>query len=66
MTSIDPTDLVITGESNVINTLTQLSTKPIDVTGASKDLAVNVEPVLPQGVIANRQAVRILVKIGQE
>jgi YbbR domain-containing protein len=66
MTSIDPVDLVITGESNVINRLTELPTKPIDITGAQGDLAVNAEPVLPPGVIANRQSVRILVTIGRE
>lgn len=66
MTSIDPADLVITGEDKVINRLSKLITKPIDVTGAQKDLALQAEPVLPWGVIANRQSVRILVKIGRE
>ena len=66
MTSIDPADLVITGEDKIIAGFSELNTKPIDVTGARKDLAVNAEPVLPLGVTANRQAVRVLVKIGQE
>ena len=66
MTSIDPAALVITGESDVINGLTELSTEAVDVTGAEKDMVVNVQPVLPSGVVANRQSVRILVKIGQE
>lgn len=66
MTSIDPANLVVTGAEKVITNLTELVTKPIDVAGAQKDLVVNIEPVLPTGVTANRQSVRLLVQIGRE
>lgn len=66
LTSIDPADLVITGESDVISLLTEVRTNPVDVTGADKDLTVDAELMLPQGVTANRQLIRVVVKIGPE
>lgn len=66
MTSIEPADLVIAGESDVINNINGLYTKPVDITGAKTDLLVETEPVLPPNIMVNRQSVRILVKIGRE
>lgn len=66
MTVIDPPELVITGTLDTIGKMTEVSTRPIDVKGAEKDVYVEVSPELPYGVVANRQSLRVLVTIGKE
>ncbi|PKM80494.1 MAG: hypothetical protein CVU89_13155 [Firmicutes bacterium HGW-Firmicutes-14] len=62
-TLAEPGDLVITGEPDVIQGITEVYTQPVDITGAKEDIYVETEPVLPQGVMADRQYLRVLVKI---
>ncbi len=66
MTVVEPPELVITGELNVLNGLPRVFTRPIDITGAANDVFMNIEPDLPNGVAANRQSLKVLVKIGRE
>lgn len=66
MTVIDPPVLVISGRGDVINTIEKITTKPIDITGANKDVYVDIEPELPAGVFSNRQSVKVLVKIEKQ
>lgn len=66
MTVVDPPELVITGPWDIIGKMTEISTKPIDIKEADKDVYVDVSPELPNGVVANRQSLRVLVRIGKD
>jgi len=52
---VEPTAVTIVGDPNQLNNITFLSTKPLDVSGASKDTTATVEPDLPNGVSLARQ-----------
>lgn len=66
MTVVDPPELVITGAWDIIGKMTEISTKPINIKQAEKDVYVDVSPELPYGVVANRQSLRVLVSIGKD
>lgn len=66
MTVVDPVDLVITGTADLLNGISSVFTQPIDINEADKDVYLEVGPVLPHGVTANRQSLKILVKISRE
>ncbi len=66
MTVVDPTELILTGKSDVLENISQISTKAIDITGAQKDLYIDIAPDLPPGVVANRQSLKVLIRIGEE
>ena len=62
---VEPTAVTVVGDPNELDNLTFLSTKPLDVSGASGDLTATVEPDLPEGVsLARRQSFIVRVYIG--
>jgi YbbR domain-containing protein len=61
---VDPSALTVSGEPKVLDTLEFLPTRPVDVSGADGDMALNVAPAWPPGVAPVRQqnlVVRIYV-----
>lgn len=62
-TVVEPASVVITGNRSAIDGISELTTQPVDIAGAATDLQLEVSPVLPAGVTADRQTVRVLVKI---
>lgn len=58
----DPSTITVTGSPDALRDLTTLQTKPINVGGASSDLAVNADPDLPAGVALARPQ-QILVRV---
>ncbi|PKM47508.1 MAG: hypothetical protein CVV03_03020 [Firmicutes bacterium HGW-Firmicutes-8] len=65
LVEVEPVELVINGPTDLINGISQITTQPVDITGAQADVSVDVQPELPQGVTANRPSIKVLVKIGQ-
>ncbi len=63
MTEVDPRELIITGDQNLINSISQVYSQPVDITGAKNDVYIDAAPDLPEDVTANRQSLRVLVKI---
>ncbi len=60
----DPQTTTVAGDPRVLADLSYISTQPVDVSGATGDVAVSVEPALPTGVaLARSQSlfVRVLV-----
>jgi len=66
MTVVEPQEITVTGDETVLNGMAQVFTYPVDITGTDKDVFVDTGPDLPAGVMADRQSVKILVKIGRE
>ncbi|HWJ03552.1 MAG TPA: CdaR family protein, partial [Verrucomicrobiae bacterium] len=66
MTVIDPPELTVTGPTDVLERISQISTKAIDITGAQSDLYIDIAPETPPGVVANRQSLKVLIRIGKE
>ncbi|HWI54377.1 MAG TPA: CdaR family protein [Desulfobacteria bacterium] len=66
MTVIDPPELVVTGKYDILEGVSQIATKAIDITGAQSDLYIDIAPDMPSGVVANRQSLKVLIKIGKE
>lgn len=66
MTVIDPSQLTITAKNDILEGISQISTKPIDITGAQSDLYIDISPDIPPGVAANRQSLKVLIRIGKE
>jgi len=62
-TVLEPATLVITGDRKLVEGLTQVATQPVDISNAVADVNKDVTPILPTGVIADRQSVRVLVKL---
>lgn len=61
---VEPTTVTVVGDPSELNNLSYLSTKPLDVSGASGDLTTAVEPDLPTGVsLARRQSLIVRVDI---
>jgi len=65
MTAVDPPELIITGSRDAVSQINEVSTQPVDISGATADIYVDAAPQLPPGVTANRESLRVLVKIGQ-
>ncbi len=63
MTIVEPPELTITGDLALLNTISQVSTKPVEINGAQGDVYTDAAPELPSGVTADRQALQVLVKI---
>lgn len=62
-TSATPTQLTVTGREEMINSVTEIQTKPIDVSGATETVQGNYNLVLPNGVNSNTTTVRVKVEI---
>lgn len=62
-TSATPTQLTVTGREEMINSVTEIQTEPIDVSGATKTVQGNYNLVLPNGVNSNTTTVRVKVEI---
>jgi YbbR domain-containing protein len=61
---IDPVAITVFGDPKVLGDLDYLTTRPVDITGAVGDLALNTEPVLPTGVsLARRQTLVVRVYV---
>lgn len=63
---IEPQEITITGEQDLINTIDRVLTSAVNIEGVREDMFIETAPELPQGVTADRQSLRVLVKIGQE
>ncbi len=63
MSEVEPPELIITGNQEVLDGISRVSTRPVDINGAKEDVYMDIEPQLPEGVIANRRSLKILVKI---
>ncbi|MCL5075891.1 MAG: CdaR family protein [Chloroflexi bacterium] len=60
----DPTSITVVGDPKALDGLSFLTTTPIDVTGASRDMTTNAEPSLPSGVsLARKQSVVVRLYI---
>lgn len=66
MTAVDPSELILTANPDILAEINQVSTKAIDITGAQSDLYIDIAPELPPGVDANRQSLKVLIRIGKE
>ena len=62
-TSATPTQLTVTGREEMIDSVTEIQTEPIDVSGATKTVQGNYNLVLPNGVNSNTTTVRVKVEI---
>lgn len=62
-TSATPTQLTVTGREEMINSVTEIQTEPIDVSGATETVQGNYNLVLPNGVNSNTTTVRVKVEI---
>lgn len=62
-TSATPTQLTVTGREEMINSVTEIQTEPIDVSGATETVQGNNNLVLPNGVNSNTTTVRVKVEI---
>ncbi|ETJ29506.1 YbbR family protein, partial [human gut metagenome] len=62
-TSATPTQLTVTGREEMIDSVTEIQTEPIDVSGATETVQGNYNLVLPNGVNSNTTTVRVKVEI---
>ena len=62
-TSATPTQLTVTGREEMINSVTEIQTEPIDVSGATKTVQGHYNLVLPNGVNSNTTTGRVKVEI---
>lgn len=61
----EPKTVTVTGRREVLAGVTEITTEPVDVTGAKEDVFKTVRPALPAGVASPAvPEVRVLVKIG--
>ena len=58
-----PTQLTVTGREEMIDSVTEIQTEPIDVSGATETVQGNYNLVLPNGVNSNTTKVRVKVEI---
>ena len=58
-----PTQLTVTGREEMIDSVTEIQTEPIDVSGATETVQGNYNLVLPNGVNSNTTTVRVKVEI---
>ena len=61
--SVTPTQLTVTGREEMIDSVTEIQTEPIDLTGATKGIQGNYNFVLPSGVNSNVTTVHVKVDI---
>lgn len=62
--TIEPSIVTVVGAPAVLNDITYLATRPVDITGAASDLIRDAELILPQGVsVAQRQRVIVRVRV---
>ncbi|WP_418791502.1 YbbR-like domain-containing protein [Phosphitispora sp. TUW77] len=64
-TVIEPEEITITGQLELIDGIESVTTLPVNISKAKEDFYTEVGPDLPQGVSADRQFLRVLVKIGR-
>lgn len=62
-TSATPTQLTVTGREEMIDSVTEIQTESIDVSGATETVQGNYNLVLPNGVNSNTTTVRVKVEI---
>ena len=62
-TSATPTQLTVTGREEMINSVTEIQSEPIYVSGATETVQGNYNLVLPNGVNSNTTTVRVKVEI---
>lgn len=62
-TSATPTQLTVTGREEMIDSVTEIQTEAIDVSGATQTVQGNYNLVLPNGVNSNTTTVRVKVEI---
>lgn len=62
-TSATPTQLTVTGREEMIDSVTEIQTELIDVSGATETVQGNYNLVLPNGVNSNTTTVRVKVEI---
>ena len=55
--------LTVTGREEMIDSVTEIQTEPIDVSGATETVQGNYNLVLPNGVNSNTTTVRVKVEI---
>ena len=58
--SVTPTQLTVTGREEMIDSVSEIQTEPIDLTGATKGIQGNYNLVLPSGVNSNVTTVHVL------
>ena len=64
-THIDPASIQITGRADLINSLTTVHTKTIDVSGANGQIIKDVALILPKGVdVVGVNNVHVIIDIG--
>ncbi len=62
--TVEPTSVTVVGEPALINDLRFLSTKPVDISKAAKDLTVTTDPLLPDRVaLARSQQITVRVSV---
>ena len=61
--SVTPTQLTVTGREEMIDSVTEIQTEPVDLTGATKSIQGNYNLVLPSGVNSNTTTVHVKVDI---
>ena len=61
--SVTPTQLTVTGREEMIDSVSEIQTEPIDLTGATKGIQGNYNLVLPSGVNSNVTTVHVKVDI---
>ena len=61
--SVTPTQLTVTGREEMIDSVSEIQTEPIDLTGATKGIQGNYNLVLPSGVNSNVTTVHVKVYI---
>ena len=61
--SVTPTQLTVTGREEMIDSVSEIQTEPIDLTGTTKGIQGNYNLVLPSGVNSNVTTVHVKVDI---
>ena len=61
--SVTPTQLTVTGREEMIDSVSEIQTEPIDLTGVTKGIQGNYNLVLPSGVNSNVTTVHVKVDI---
>ena len=62
-TSATPTQLTVTGREELIDTITDIQTEPVDISGATESIQGNYNLVFPSGINSTTSTVRVKVEI---
>ena len=62
-TSATPTQLTVTGREELIDSITDIQTEPVDISGATETIQGTYNLVLPSGINSNTSTVRVKVEI---